>query len=67
MAKFEGKDDGRTCLGCNGNGVQRPLIRYYLFADNMDTATVDFHDVCVGAWLMRHPNEAVQFAQGVTP
>jgi hypothetical protein len=56
----------RRCHACKGPGH---LQRYELVPD-LDIAhqfpdkLVDFHDTCIGGWLMKHLGCAVQFHQG---
>lgn len=57
--KTEIKSD-KTCVACTGpDTTTAPVVRYY-----GNGASKFFHPTCVGAWLMKNPDESLCFEMG---
>lgn len=59
--KDDWKDDGRRCRHCKG---PRYLQCYDIGDSDGNTSLEDFHDVCVGSWLILNPGYAAAFHAG---
>lgn len=59
----------RKCLSCGSPGfVQRyELVPDLDIAANYPITVADFHDTCIGGWLMKNVGCAVQFKPGEIP